>query len=49
VNSHRDAYQEILKASVDINDKNKDSLVERLRNLTEMIIWGEKHDETFME
>jgi hypothetical protein len=20
-----------------------------LRNLTEMIIWGEKHDETFME
>ena len=41
-------YQQ-LNRIVDVNDRNKDSVVESLRTIAEIIIWGDKHEPSIFE
>ncbi len=48
-NNYRLIYKELIKYGEDNPDKNKDILVERIKQMTEFQIWGERNNEAFFE
>jgi hypothetical protein len=47
--AYRDIYDDILDLSKEINNNTRPRLVEKIRLITEFIIWGEKHNDAFFE
>ena len=41
-------HQQLAKVTV-VNDRNRASVVENLRTIAELIIWGDKHDPAFFD
>ena len=41
-------YLQLSKVTV-VNERNRDMVVESLRTITELLVWGDKHDPTFFE
>lgn len=44
-----DTHKKILKHSSNFQNKNKDSLKEKLSFLTECLIWGDQNDDSIFE
>jgi dsDNA-binding SOS-regulon protein len=47
--NYSDIYQKILGFSKTLSIKNKDKMIDKIKQFTEFQIWGDQHDDTFFE